>query len=110
MLFDKTLLNSYKQKQKEIKSRLDNFKSLPEKQQFQEFLFCLLTPQSNAQRCWQAVEEISKLPRFEESKITKILKTRTRFYKTKSIRVIKARENWPKVKQKIGRASCRERV
>ena len=58
------LMNLYNRKSKEIKTRLNEFKNLSEEEQFREFQFCLLTPQSNAQRCWQAVEEISNLKEF----------------------------------------------
>ena len=94
----KKLLSSYQLKKQEINSRLNAFKSLSEKEQFKEFLFCLLTPQSSAQRCWQAVEEISKLPQLNQENVLSILKTRTRFHKTKSLRILQAKENFEKIK------------
>jgi N-glycosylase/DNA lyase len=77
-----------------IKKRLNDFKSLPKSEYKKEFLFCLLTPQSNAQRCWQAVLELSKLKSFNIDNITKILSTRTRFHHTKAKRILNAEDNW----------------
>ncbi len=46
--------------QEKIRSRLDKFDRLREKGSdediFAELVFCILTPQSKAQRCWKAVE------------------------------------------------------
>jgi len=95
------LIKFHIQKKEDILNKIENFKSLPEEEYFKEFLFCILTPQSNAKRCWEAVEEISKMKKFEEDKIKEILKKRTRFYKTKSIRIIEAKENWKKIKNKL---------
>jgi N-glycosylase/DNA lyase len=88
---------SYKLKEKEITSRLNQFKSLQEKDRLNEFMFCLLTPQSNAQRCWQAVEEISKLKKLEETKVIEILKTRTRFHNTKAKRILSAKDMYSSI-------------
>lgn len=85
-------------KSKEIKSKLASFKSLSEKQQFKEFQFCLLTPQSNAQRCWQAVEEISKLKKPTETQIRKILSTKTRFHNTKAKRILRSEKTFNEIK------------
>ncbi len=82
-------LNKY-----EIKSRLEQFKKIGGGDRFKEFIFCLLTPQSNARKCWDAVEKIFRLDRFEDKKIRDILKTRTRFHNNKTAYVIKAEESW----------------
>ncbi len=104
----KELLKSYNEKRDSIKNRLAEFKNLSEEQKFQEFLFCLLTPQSNAQRCWSAVEEISKLKEFTEKEIHNILKTRTRFHNTKTQRILKARIQWPNIKQNLSNTNIKE--
>ncbi|MBU0907712.1 MAG: DNA lyase [Nanoarchaeota archaeon] len=85
------------EKSKEIKSRLAQFKTLTEKQKFREFQFCLLTPQSNAQRCWQAVEEISKIKNPSLLQIRNILKTKTRFHNTKAKRVYNSKKEFSKI-------------
>lgn len=85
----------------EIKNRLKDFKKLDDEARFKEFMFCLLTPQSNAQRCWQAVEEISKLDKLTIGNVTEILSTKTRFHNTKAKRILNARETWEKIKPKL---------
>src|SRR3989344_9150546 len=92
------LIEKYNTKKKEIKSRLNDFKSLSDNEQFKEFMFCLLTPQSNAQRCWQAVEEISKLSEFSDKRVFDILRTKTRFHVTKTKRILNAQSEWNKIK------------
>ena len=85
----------------QIKSRLEQFKSLPESEYQKELIFCLLTPQSNAKKCWQAVEQIFKLKNQAEEQISNILKTKTRFHNTKAKRVVKALNNWNTIKSKL---------
>ena len=92
------ILEEYKKQKEEIKSKLKEFKNLKEARQFQELLFCLLTPQSNAQRCWQAVEEITKLRKLDEKSVFNILKTKTRFHITKTNYILNAGETWKKIK------------
>lgn len=98
---EKDLIKFHSKAKADIQNRIKHFKALPEKEYINEFLFCLLTPQSNAKKCWEAIGEISKLQKFEENKITEILKTRTRFYKTKSARLIKAKNNWNVIKKQL---------
>ncbi len=91
------IINLYLSKKDEIKNRLNSFKNLSEEQQFKEFLFCLLTPQSNAQRCWQAVEELSQLQQLSENSIKQILSTKTRFHHTKTKRILEAKNTYKKI-------------
>jgi len=75
--------NEYGKKRKEIRKRLKEFKD--NKDVFYELCFCLLTPQSNAYKCWDAVEELKKKDFLNKNiKVENILKSRTRFYKNKS--------------------------
>ncbi len=92
------LLEQYKIYKDKIKSRLISFKKLSDDEQFKEFMFCLLTPQSNAQRCWGAVEEISKLKRVDKEKVFDILKTKTRFHVIKTKRILNAKSEWSNIK------------
>ncbi len=94
----KELFFLYQKKKNEIQSKLKSFKNQSEEQKFKEFLFCLLTPQSNAQRCWQAVEQLSSLDDWNEDNIKEILKTKTRFHNTKALRILKAKETFNKIK------------
>lgn len=92
----KEILTEYQIQKPKIQKRLNEFKSLNEKNYFQEFLFCLLTPQSNAQKCWRAVQELSELKKFSKEKVSKILKPKTRFYKTKTDYILNAPYLWHK--------------
>ena len=91
----------YDQKKQEIKFRLEQFKNLPESEYIKEHIFCLLTPQSKAQRCWQAVEEIFELKNPTENQIRSVLIRKTRFHNTKAKRVVKALENWKNIKTNL---------
>lgn len=87
----------YTNKKKEIKHRLIEFKDLSIDQQYKEFLFCLLTPQSNARRCWQAVELLSSLKSPTRNQILSVLKLKTRFHNTKTKRILNAPETFKKI-------------
>jgi len=56
--------NIYKKIRPQIKSRLAEFKRLfkkgTEEDVFGELVFCILTPQSKAQNCWECVENLKK--------------------------------------------------
>ncbi len=102
------LLQQYNQIKHKLKSRLNDFKNLSEEEQFREFMFCLLTPQSNAQRCWQAVEQISQLPKIKEQPVYDILKTKTRFHKTKTSRILEAEKTWKTIKPNLKKENIKE--
>jgi N-glycosylase/DNA lyase len=90
----KAILESYEKNGGDIKKRLENFKNLPEERYFDEFIFCMLTPQSNAKKCWEAVEQLKKLKKADRKTIAGILKSRTRFHNNKARYLLKARGNW----------------
>ncbi len=54
------LKSAYKKHKINIKKRLDDFSQVPKKDYFYELCFCICTPQSNAQRCWNAIENLKK--------------------------------------------------
>ena len=89
-----SIYRTYFQQKEEIKERLEQFKALSEQQKYQEFLFCLLTPQSNAKKCWEAVKNLEKLSKFTPSNVLNILKSRTRFHHTKTKRILQAPKTW----------------
>ena len=97
----KNLKNSYKSRGSEIRRRLQEFKNLSEDVYQKELMFCILTPQSNAQRCWEAVEQISNLEGFNKEKIREILKSKTRFHNNKTKYIMEAREAWNNTKSSI---------
>jgi len=104
----KEILRIYNSKKQLIKSRLNDFKNLSAEEKFNEFLFCLLTPQSNAQKCWRAVEEISKIKNINELEIKEILKTRTRFHNNKTEYISEGYKNWNNVKSKLSEKNIPE--
>lgn len=95
----KELSELYQLHQKNIKEKLREFRNISEKHYFQELLFCLLTPQSNARRCWEAVQEIQKLKKQSSTAIKNILRTRTRFHNNKTRYILQAKQQWLEIKQ-----------
>ena len=83
----KELLERYNIFKERIKSRLNGFKELDENSQFKEFMFCLLTPQSNAKKCWEAVKEIKNIgfKKIGSKKLIEILRKNTRFHNNRSL-------------------------
>jgi len=58
---------------------------------YKELLFCLLTPQSKAERCWQAVEKLENnnlLFCNDSMKIAECIRTLTRFHHTKAHNIV----------------------
>ncbi|MDP1695918.1 MAG: DNA lyase [archaeon] len=101
------LLKEYKNKKESIISRLEEFKDLPKEDYLDEFLFCILTPQSNAKKCWTAIEEI-KSNNFNKNNISFILKGKTRFHNNKTKYVLLALNNWNKIKSNLNKKDILE--
>lgn len=86
----------YLLKKNSIKNRLEEFKNISSEDYIYEMIFCLLTPASNAKRCWEAVEIIKeKKPKKDE--IREILRKHTRFHNNKTERVYFIMQNWKKI-------------
>lgn len=85
------LISSYKQHKPEIQARLKEFSQNP--RQLEELFFCLLTPQSKAEKCWEAVQELEKCTLNEKS-VSDCLKTKTRFHNNKTKYIIEASNKW----------------
>ena len=103
--------NAYLTRKKEIKSRLKEFKE--NKDIFYELCFCILTPQSNAKKCWEA-RSILKQKNFLSNELSiaeleEILKTRTRFYRNKASYLLAARNNFADVKKQLSNDSFKDR-
>ena len=45
----------YSKRREIIKKRLEDFKNVKKEDYFYEACFCILTPQSSAKRCWNAI-------------------------------------------------------
>ncbi|MCX8158825.1 MAG: DNA lyase [Candidatus Pacearchaeota archaeon] len=93
------LLKEYHEKKKKIKERLNEFKNLNKKDYLKEMIFCLLTPQSNAKKCFLATEEIFKIKNKTEENIKRILKTKTRFHNKKAKFVVEALKQWKEIER-----------
>ncbi len=102
------MLQTYNEKENLIKSRLNEFKNVKEKEYFHELLFCLLTPQSQAKKCWQAVEKIKQLKKLDEKSIKEILKTHTRFHNNKTRYVLEAKKSWNTIKNQLDNSNIVE--
>src|SRR3989338_824560 len=89
-----TLKQHYREQKRAIVQRLVDFKQLSPEKQLHEFLFCTLTPQSNAVRCWAAVKEIVRLQKISKKQLIPILRTRTRFHNNKAKYIIHNLKNW----------------
>lgn len=97
------LLESYESRKKEIKERLLCFRrEKTDDEIFEEFVFCLLTPQSKAKSCWQSVERLREknlLLKGSEKQIRKNLICR--FPNNKAKYFIHSREFFMNNKEKI---------
>ena len=102
------LISEYKTKEELIKKRLEEFSTLPKEKYFQEFIFCILTPQSNAKQCWNAVEQLLKLENWSPSTISKILQTQTRFHNNKTIYLLEARNIWQEIEKDLQNTNSKE--
>lgn len=95
---------SYRGKKRYIEAKLKQFAALPEHAWFDEFLFCLLTPASNAHRCWEAVEQLKKIKKPTQESVALVLKSRVRFHNVKAARIMKAHIIWSSVKKQLATA------
>ncbi|MBN1619389.1 N-glycosylase/DNA lyase [candidate division WOR-3 bacterium] len=98
MISEKNLISSYKKLKPEIEKCMTKFEKTGKSKDediFPELCFCLLTPQSNAKRCWSAVEELlEKKLLFDGSKeeLAKTLRDKTRFHNCKAGNIVSARK------------------
>ncbi len=85
------LLEKYSAKKTSIEKRLMEFRQImrncSDEQIYAEMAFCMLTPQSNARRCWEAIEELQAkklLMSDDKAKIASVLRDKTRFHNNKA--------------------------
>jgi N-glycosylase/DNA lyase len=102
------LKKAYENKKEDLKARLEEFKRIKEDDKYYEFIFCMLTPQSKAQKCWEAIQEIKKLNRKDKLSINNILKTRTRFHNNKTRYILESEKIWSEVKSKLNNTNKKE--
>jgi len=104
----KEIKQQYKSKKKEITQRLKEFTKLPKQRYKNELQFCLLTPQSKATSCWQAIQQLNKLKNPTKTQISNILKKHTRFHNNKTSHLQEANKNWPKIKNNLDHTNKQE--
>lgn len=94
------LKSNYKKEKRKIRQRLKEFSR--NNDYFYELCFCLLTPQSNARKCYEAIEILKKKDfQNNDINIEEILKTKTRFYNNKSRYLKELRVKYPGIKTKL---------
>jgi N-glycosylase/DNA lyase len=94
---EKELRAIYKTVQKKIILRLREFDRIwvegTDNDIFTELVFCLLTPQSKAKACWEAVQRLGENDLIFSGNSSQVVKALSgiRFHNTKAKRIIKAR-------------------
>jgi N-glycosylase/DNA lyase len=103
----KELFSLYKKFHNEIQKRKQGFLDVKKDKilVLKELCFCLLTPQSKATNCWQAVEILFKkgFPKMTVPQIQSVLKKYTRFYKTKTKWIIEAAKKFDIIWQLVNK-------
>ena len=96
----KTYKEHYKENKEIIKDKLKEFSK--NKDYFYELCFCLLTPQSNAKKCYEAVKILKQKGFLNNNfNIKPILKTRTRFYNNKSRYLLELKNKYKLIQQNL---------
>lgn len=102
----------YKNLKPQIISRLEEFKKLwlsrNEKDLFKELIFCILTPQSKAEVCWEAVNNLEKKGLLFKGNVNQLREEikNVRFRYKKAEYILEARKKFiingkPKIKEQI---------
>jgi len=92
------LLNDYGKLKPRIRAKLREFKQTGQESDeriFEEMVFCLCTPQSNAKSCFSAVNDLAKsrvLLEGDQSAIGMKLRGHVRFHNNKSKYILRARQ------------------
>jgi len=94
------LLKKYAKRKQEIKQRLIHFKKVgmsSNRKLFEELSFCILTPQSKAFSCDEAIRQLKErnlLFEGDVQSIRNVLATKTRFHNKKAAYLVEAREKF----------------
>lgn len=98
----KDLEVEYDKRKKEIKKRLVEFSNIRGDDIFYELCFCILTPQSNAKKCDQAISVLKEKDFLnKEFNPELILKSKTRFYKNKSKYLLELKDKFQLILKKL---------
>lgn len=92
--------NPEDEKIKLIESKLAEFSSIHKSEWVNELRFCILTPQSKAQKCWEAAS-LLKNSSLTKKEVLNILKTRTRFHNRKTSYILEAEKIQKKIFEKV---------
>jgi N-glycosylase/DNA lyase len=101
------LIKIYVEQREEINKRLEEFKNVfkngTSEEIFAELIFCICTPQSNAKSCWAAVERLIEKKILKNGSAGQIAENLAgvRFHNNKSRHIVKARENFSQILEKI---------
>lgn len=89
------LFEEYNKRKEVIKKRLEDFSNVKKEDYFYEACFCILTPQSSAKACWNAVLKLKEND-FENKNISllNILNDRIRFHINKSKYLLELKNKW----------------
>lgn len=100
------VLKEYEKRKNEIKQRLDELSATSKERVFEELCFCLMTPQSNAQRCWSSVVALKEKDLLKNGQYEEMLKNMNgcRFHRTKARHIIEARKNFDEIYDVISKA------
>ncbi len=94
------LLSEYREKRRAIEGRLREFRDVWRRREprevFREFVFCLLTPQSRARVCWEAVERMDRSGALWEGSPEEVARDLhgVRFKNHKARYIVEARERF----------------
>jgi len=104
----KELRKEYFKKKSLIKKRLNEFKK--NKDIFYELCFCILTPQSNAKKCYEAVRILKEKDFLNKDfDVKPVLRTRTRFYKNKAKYLALAKNNFSEIRKYLDKTGFEAR-
>jgi len=91
----------YQKKRNEITQRLAEFSGQTDKDVFYELCFCVLTPQSNAEKCWKAVEHLKNMNFYKKPSNPRQSIKSIRFYNNKAKYLLEARGRYEEIKSKM---------
>ncbi|MEK6906988.1 MAG: N-glycosylase/DNA lyase [Nanoarchaeota archaeon] len=96
------LEEEYNKRKDIIKKRLDDFSNVKKEDYFYEACFCILTPQSSAKACWNAILKLKEND-FESKDIDPVnyLNDRIRFHINKSKYLLEFKKKWLVIKNKL---------
>jgi N-glycosylase/DNA lyase len=100
------LTSSYDEHRDAIRSRLDEFRAVPQRRWFYEMCYCLLTPQSSARQCALVASELErrgfqKKP-FDAAPLLRSFEGGyVRFHNVKAQRLLAAAEQWKQTRERL---------